>query len=113
MLQLAIVINKAEPVSSTTYPSLAGADYESFFPFPSAEYELHRSIVDNLLYLSIKARTNLSVAARVLACNVRATTEFRMPDDNYIYWYLTGTVDQVMMMRPGKDVQLTAFVEAS
>lgn len=36
-----------------------------------------------------------------------------MPAYKRAWQYLKGTVDEMMMMRPGKDEQLAAFVDAS
>lgn len=106
-------LNNAKPIGSSVHPSLSHCNYAKFAPFSSVKHESYHCIVGILLYLPVRTRPGLSITAVMLSLHVEIPTQLHMLAANRILWCVKGTVDQVMMRRPGKHDQITAFDDAS
>lgn len=106
-------MSNSKPGGSPVNSSLSYGNYEKSAPLSSAEHERYLSIVRSLLFLLIKTRPDLSVAAGMMASNVENPTLLQMSATKRILRYFRKTADEVMIMCPGKDDQLTACHDAS
>lgn len=65
------------------------------------------------MYLAVSTRSDLSVAASKLGANLKHPMVKHVTNAKSVLQYLRGSADKEMMLRLGKDNQLSGYVDVS
>ncbi len=103
-------MKNARPIScplepTTDYSATDGAPSHAVFPF--------RSIIGSILYLSMKARPDLSTAINLLARHVTKPTLLLERGLLRLLKCLNSTKSTSLQLTPGDSTQLSAYVDAN
>lgn len=82
-------------------------------PLDVDEHAKYRSIIGSLMYIANRTRPDLLVATSMLASYLHAPTKVHMAGVKRTLRYLNGTKERQLVLRPGHDDQLTAYVDSS
>lgn len=73
----------------------------------------YRSVIGSILYLAVKMRSDIAVAASILAQYVESPTRIQFNGAKRVLRYLKGTSLVALMISPTSSGQLCAYVDAS
>jgi hypothetical protein len=75
--------------------------------------ELFHSLVAKLLYLAKRIRVDILLAVAFLTTRVQSATKQDQEKLTRVLKYLNGNVDEQLVIKPGEDLKVTGYVDAS
>ena len=82
-------------------------------PLSEGEAKEYHTIVAKLLYLGKRARPDILLTEAYLCTKVKAPTEADRVKLDRLLKYLNGTKEYVLVLRPGDDLAVTGYIDAS
>lgn len=73
----------------------------------------YRSVIGSILYLAVKTRPDIAVAASMLAQHVESPSRVQQGGAKRVLRYLKATKDAALIISPGDGNQLSAYVDSS
>lgn len=101
------------PVESQVNPTITDKNITKSEPLSNGEQQRHRSIDGSLIYLAVKTRPDICLAASMLGAYVESSTKLALVAAKHVVRYIKGTLDMSMILHTGDGTHLGAFVDSS